>query len=136
MQIFNKSIDTLSKVFDLRIVRHDLLASNIANQETPGYKAIDLDFEGAFQKSISGNKAKLMLVKTDMRHLPSSHDMFSNNDVKVVQRSSSSFRYDQNNVKVDVEIAKLAENALLYNASVRLLTHKFRSIAQAIRGGN
>ena len=126
----------LAKVLDLRVVRHDLLAFNIANQETPGYKVIDLDFEGAFQKSISGNKAKLMLVKTDMSHLPSSRDMFSNNDVKIVQRSSGGFRYDQNNVKADVEMAKLTENALLYNASVRLLTHKFRSIAQAIREGN
>lgn len=125
----------LAKVLDLRVMRHNLLASNIANQETPGYKAVDLDFEGAFQKSISGNKTKLLLVKTDMRHLPSSHDRFSSNDVKVVQRSSGGFRYDQNNVKADVEMAKLTENALLYNASVRLLTHKFRSIAKAI-GGN
>ena len=126
----------LAKVLDLRVIRHDLLASNIANQETPGYKAIDLDFEGAFQKSISREKAKLMLVKTDMRHLPSSQDMFSSNDVKVVQRSSGGFRYDQNNVKADVEMAKLAENALLYNASVRLLTRKFRGLSRAITGGN
>lgn len=135
MQIFNKSIDVLAKVLDLRVLRHDILASNIANQETPGYKAIDLDFEGAFQKSISDNKARLMLAKTDMRHFPSSRDMLSNDDVKIVQRSSGGFRYDENNVKSDVEMAKLTENALLYNASVRLLTHKFRGIAKAI-GGN
>ena len=135
MQIFNKGIDVLAKVLDLRVVRHDILASNIANQETPGYKAIDLDFEGEFQKSISEEKGKLLLAKTDKRHFPSSHGFSSNKDVKVIERSSNGFRYDQNNVKADVEMAKLTENALLYNASVTVLTHQFRNIAQAIRGG-
>ncbi len=135
MQIFNKGIDVLAKVLDLRVVRHEILASNIANQETPGYKAIDLDFEGEFQKSISEGKSKLSLAKTDKRHFPSSHGSSSNRDVKVIQRSSNGFRYDQNNVKADVEMAKLTENALLYNASVTVLTHQFRNIAQAIRGG-
>ncbi len=135
MQIFNKGIDTLAKILDLRVVRHDILASNIANQETPGYKAIDLDFEGAFQKSISEGKAKLLLAKTDKRHFPSSHGFSSDKDVKVIQRSSNGFRYDQNNVKADVEMAKLTENALLYNASVTVLTHQFRNISRAIGGG-
>jgi flagellar basal-body rod protein FlgB len=135
MQIFNKSIDVLAKVLDLRVMRHDILASNIANQDTPGYKAIDLDFEGAFQKSISGEKARLLLAKTDKRHFPSSHGFSPDKDVKVIQRPSNGFRYDQNNVKTDVEMAKLTENALLYSASVRVLTHKFRRLAQAIRGG-
>ncbi|MEE8422940.1 MAG: flagellar basal body rod protein FlgB [Thermodesulfobacteriota bacterium] len=136
MQIFDKSIDVLAKVLDLRVVRHDLLASNIANQDTPGYKAIDLDFEGAFQTSISREKAKLFLAKTDKRHFPSSSSFSPDKDVKVIQRPSNDFRYDQNNVKADVEMAKLTENALLYSASVRVLTHKFRRLAQAIRGGN
>ena len=133
MEIFDKTSLFLKKVLDMRVTRHSLITSNIANQETPGYKALDLDFEGVFKKAITAKKNGLVLVGTDKRHLPSPNGFLSSQGVKIVQRSQKWSGYDKNSVKVDEEMAKLAENTLLYNATIKALSSKAKRLAKAIQ---
>jgi len=131
----NKIFTLLQKTLDFRSQRQDLLASNIANKDTPGFKAEDLVFEKNLEKALhaeepgplktsnvmhfDGRKTlPLVLVKAQRIH------------------SASPFPdFDGNTVDLDKEMAKIAENQLMYNASIRMLTHQFRMLKTAITEG-
>ncbi|MFZ1545851.1 MAG: flagellar basal body rod protein FlgB [Candidatus Nitrotoga sp.] len=120
-------------VLDLRSARQELIASNIANADTPNYKAKDIDFAKALQGAISGNTAKLQMAGSAPQHLSGSTGktvmgapvMFRN----VVQPSA-----DGNTVDMDVERAQFADNALRYQASVKFVDSQIKGILTALQG--
>ena len=120
-------------VLDLRSVRQELIASNIANADTPNYKAKDINFANALQGAISGNTAKLQLAGTAPQHLSGGTGknvmgapvMYRN----VVQPSA-----DGNTVDMDVERAQFADNALRYQASVKFVDAQIKSVLTALQG--
>ncbi|BBJ22465.1 flagellar basal body rod protein FlgB [Candidatus Nitrotoga sp. AM1P] len=120
-------------VLNLRAARQELIASNIANVDTPNYKAKDIDFAKTLQGAISGNTAKLQMAGTVPHHLSSSPGenvmgapvMFRN----VVQPSA-----DGNTVDMDVERAQFADNALRYEASVKFVDSQIKSVLTALQG--
>ena len=120
-------------VLNLRATRQELIASNIANVDTPNYKAKDIDFAKTLQGAISGNTVKLQMAGTVPHHLSSSSGenvmgapvMFRN----VVQPSA-----DGNTVDMDVERAQFADNALRYEASVKFVDNQIKSVLTALQG--
>lgn len=120
-------------VLNLRAARQELVASNIANVDTPNYKAKDIDFAKTLQGAISGNTVKLQMAGTAPHHLSSisgenvmgSPVMFRN----VVQPSA-----DGNTVDMDVERAQFADNALRYEASVKFVDNQIKSVLTALQG--
>ena len=120
-------------VLNLRAARQELIASNIANVDTPNYKAKDIDFAKTLQGAITGNTAKLQMAGTAPHHLSSSlgenvmgaQVMFRN----VVQPSA-----DGNTVDMDVERAQFADNALRYEASVKFVDNQIKSVLTALQG--
>lgn len=120
-------------VLNLRAARQELIASNIANVDTPNYKAKDIDFAKALQGAISGNTVKLQMTGTVPHHLSSNPGgsvmgapvMFRN----VVQPSA-----DGNTVDMDVERAQFADNALRYEASVKFVDNQIKSVLTALQG--
>ncbi|MDQ3267513.1 MAG: flagellar basal body rod protein FlgB [Pseudomonadota bacterium] len=120
-------------VLNLRAARQELIASNIANVDTPNYKAKDIDFAKMLQGAISGNTAKLQMTGTVPHHLSSSPGenvmgapvMFRN----VVQPSA-----DGNTVDMDVERGQFADNALRYEASVKFVDNQIKSVLTALQG--
>ncbi len=120
-------------VLNLRAARQELIASNIANVDTPNYKAKDIDFAKALQGAMSGNTVKLQMAGTVPHHLSSSPGenvmgapvMFRN----VVQPSA-----DGNTVDMDVERAQFADNALRYEASVKFVDNQIKSVLTALQG--
>jgi flagellar basal-body rod protein FlgB len=120
-------------VLNLRAARQELIASNIANVDTPNYKAKDIDFAKTLQGAISGNTVKLQMTGIAPHHLSSGPGenvmgapvMFRN----VVQPSA-----DGNTVDMDVERAQFADNALRYEASVKFVDNQVKSVLTALQG--
>jgi flagellar basal-body rod protein FlgB len=115
--LFN-TINFLEKSLEYRKIRQDLIASNIANADTPYYKPRDIRFEEALKNEIENKSAhKLALAKTNPMHLEPK-DM--NDDIKpiVFFRDGHLSRNDGNSVDIDVETTEMAKNALMYNAEV------------------
>ncbi|MFZ2301272.1 MAG: flagellar basal body rod protein FlgB [Gallionella sp.] len=118
---------------NLRAARQELLASNIANADTPNYKARDVDFASALQNALAGAPSKLPVVQTSPMHLAgNTGDTILGSPVmyrKPVQPSA-----DGNTVDMDVERAQFADNALRYEASVRFVSEKLKGMLSVIQG--
>lgn len=117
----------------LREARQELLASNIANADTPNYKAKDIDFASALQGAMSGNSSKLPLATTAASHLGgTAGETIMGAPVmyrKVLQPSA-----DGNTVDMDVERAQFADNALRYEASLKFVSDQVKDVLAALQG--
>lgn len=134
--MFDNNIFTLiQKTLDFRTQRQDLLTSNIANKDTPGYKAEDMVFEKSLQKALHADEPGL-LKTTNFKHFDGRNTPPLNLVEAQRIHSASPFPdFDGNTVDLDREMAKMAENQLMYNASIRMLTHQFRMLKTAITEG-
>ena len=114
-----------------RAQRNEVLASNIANVDTPGYKARDIDFRDALS---SAREDTLKMTQTSDLHRSawgSSGDGFN-----TMYRVPTQPTLDGNTVEMDVEQAEFAENALQYRASLAFLDGKIRTMRYALKGGD
>ena len=122
-QILKKTLDALSQ-------RQVLVSSNISNIDTPGYKAKDINFASQLSEIMdSGNN--LSLTTTNSRHIGHSGRDVDSVEFEVFEESDPA-RADGNNVNLDKEMIKLAENQIQYNAAVQLLTKRTSTILAAI----
>ncbi|MBZ0126991.1 MAG: flagellar basal body rod protein FlgB [Rhodocyclaceae bacterium] len=127
--------DTLGfhqRALGLRAYRQEVLASNIANADTPHYKARDLDFKASLQGAIGGRGGPLDLVRTAPRHLPAGGNAPAG--ARLLYRSETQSSVDGNTVDMDVERAAFAENALQYEASVTFINGMLRTLQSAMQG--
>ncbi len=115
----------------LRSARQELIASNIANADTPNYKAKDIDFAKALQGAMSGNTANLPLATTSPSHLGSATGE-SVMGAPVMYRNALQPSADGNTVDMDVERAQFADNALRYEASVTFVSSKVKDVLAAL----
>ena len=132
--IFSETISILSKALDLRSRKHNVIVSNIANQDTPNYKAFDLMVEAEMSKTHE-TRRKLSLDKTRSGHLPPRDTGANEVTLKLAEPPRFSLRKDGNTVDLDRSMANLAENSLMYNAAARIIYKKFQGLKAAIQGG-
>ncbi len=122
----------------LRAQRQQLLASNIANADTPNYKARDVDFAKALQGALvkNGTAAPTELVKTSVGHLSSSAsaDKTGPGGAPLLYRNAAQASIDGNTVDMDVERNQFADNAIRYEASLTFINGQIRSLLSAIQG--
>lgn len=117
----------------LRAARQELIASNIANADTPNYKARDIDFASALQGAMSGGETRLPMATTSNRHLSdASGDTVMG--APVMYRSVLQPSADGNTVDMDVERAQFADNALRYEASVKFVSDQAKEVLTALQG--
>jgi flagellar basal-body rod protein FlgB len=111
--------------------RAELLASNLANADTPGYKARDIDFRQALRQQQAPGDGAGRLALTNSRHLqmPSQAGGFDV-EYRIPQQPS----LDGNTVEQQVEMSAYTENAMRYLATLRFLSGKFNSLRTAIKG--
>ena len=117
---------------NLQAYRQELLASNIANADTPHFKARDVDFKSALQGALAGSRSGVGLETTHAGHI--SGGAFSAVEGSVKYRAELQSSVDGNTVNMDVERAAFAENALRYEASVTFISGMLRSMNSAITG--
>ena len=134
--MFNNNVFTLvKKTLDFRSQRQDLLVSNIANKDTPGFKAEDMVFEESLKKALHAEEPGNLKI-SDPRHFDGRQTPPLNLvEAKRIHSASPFPDFDGNTVDLDREMAKMAENQLMYNASIRMLTHQFRMLKTAITEG-
>ncbi len=118
---------------NLRAARQELLASNIANADTPNYKARDIDFASALQGAVSGTPGSLPLNTTSPKHLGGATGE-SVLGAPVQYRTVLQPSADGNTVDMDVERAQFADNALRYEASLRFVSEKVKDVLTALQG--
>ena len=124
----------------LRAQRQQLLASNIANADTPNYKARDIDFASALQAVVartSGTPPAGLLAQSAPAHLSGSGSGdFLPNGTPVQYRIPAQGAADNNTVDMDVERNQFADNGLRYEAGVTFLNMQIRGMMTAIQGGS
>ena len=117
-----------------RALRNQVLSSNIANADTPGYKARDFDFSTALR---SAKANSLPMVGTSDQHLGTGRTASTSPAATELKyRVPTQPTLDGNTVEADVEQAAFAENALMYRASLAFLDSQIRSIRYALKGGD
>lgn len=131
-----KSLPIAAKALHFRDLRQKLIASNLANVDTPFYKARDISFESMLAKEAAGldaNEGRLELAKTDPKHLaPSDEEDFGK--AQFFLRGDLGTRNDGNSVDLDVETTEMSKNAIMVSAlDAALKKHAmiFKSVIEA-----
>ena len=129
----NQALDFHATALRLRSERQQVLASNIANADTPGYKAVDFDFGRALAGAIGPGSAAGVprLAATAPGHVAAGTATL----VPALQyRTPSQASIDGNSVELDAERAQFADNAIRYEVSLRFLNGQIKSLMSAITG--
>ncbi len=119
------------RALSLRAYRQQVLASNIANADTPHYKARDIDFKASLQGAMGSAGGQLNLVRTTSRHLASGDGAPAG--AKLLYRTETQSSVDGNTVDMDVERAAFAENAVQYEAGITFINQMLRHIQSALQ---
>lgn len=133
IQQFDTSMELLEKVLDMRAKNQQIIGSNIANAETPGYSAKSFEFEDQLQAAMSSSKVPAST--THPAHIP-----LGTTSLELVQGSISVKKDetgigDENSVSVDEEMIKLSENEILYETAITMLKKKLSMLKYTIAGG-
>ena len=120
----------MKKSLDLLSVRQNLISSNIGNLDTPGFKASDLDFQGQLRNAL-GTKDQLTIKATNDKHFGPKTSNISSLKPEPFEEEDAA-KSNGNNVNVDKEMAKLAENQIVYNATIQLMMKRASTIRAAI----
>ncbi len=130
---FDSNINLLQKVLDLRAKNQSVIATNIANAETPGYASKVFQFEEQLQNAISAKPGTL--ATTHGRHISTSPDNVSSVTGVIHEVKDKTGLGDENGVSVDMEMIALSENELLYETAAQLLKKKLTLLTYAIQEG-
>ncbi|MCB0877446.1 MAG: flagellar basal body rod protein FlgB [Thermoleophilia bacterium] len=122
MELFDTTFKTLDLALGAAGKRQEVLANNLANVNTPGYKRLDVDFDGALAKAVDAARAG------DRSQLDAMRPGVSTD-------KSVTVRVDGNSVDVDQEMAYVAENNIRYNALVQLTQKKLETLKYVISDG-
>jgi flagellar basal-body rod protein FlgB len=129
-KIFSKiKIPSFTRFLDAAAVRQRAIAENIANVQTPGYQSKDIDFQKVLN-SIEADSPSTLLV-TDPRHL---QNQSVDGKPDVFEDESTVLLSGENNVDVDKEMVKSAENQLYYSVTAKIVAGKFKALHESIRG--
>jgi flagellar basal-body rod protein FlgB len=132
--IFSNTISLLEKSLNLRSMQHRVLASNIANMDTPNYKAFEIVVEEEINKK-KRPATDVQLERTHANHIPIKTIQTPNVRLRASKPPELSLRGDGNTVDVDRTMGKLAENTLLYKAAAQLISKKLIGLRNVIKGG-
>ena len=131
MTIFDRTIGLLERAMDLRGARQRVIASNIANEETPGYRAKELQFKDALSQAAKGTP----MVRVRSTH--PGHIVIGGGSAlargRVTEVPAADLPLDANSVSLDTEMAKLSDNAMHYNTAAAVTSMRFRQLLSAIR---
>lgn len=125
---FNNALGIHPQALALREKRSEILAANLANADTPDYKARDLDFKAVLSQTLNG---KVGLERTREGHMQGPRMLLG---ADLLYRNPNQASLDGNTVEAHIEQAKYAENAVQYQASLKFVSDDFSGLMSAIRG--
>ena len=122
-----------SKALGLRAYRQQILAGNIANADTPNYKARDFDFSVALKDAVAGRSGgELPMATTASGHI--SGGTGSSGPTRLMYRTPPQDSVDGNTVDMDLERSAFSENAIQYEAGLTFITHHLKTLMSAVQG--
>lgn len=124
---FDNALGIHPQALAMRERRSELLAANLANADTPGYKARDLDFKSVLKQNLQLTQP---MERTQTNHFPIQRSL----EAHSMYRNPNQASLDGNTVEANVEQAKYAENAVQYQASLQFVNNKFSGLMMALRG--
>lgn len=117
--LFDDTVSVLATTMKFAIRRHEVIAGNLANVETPNYKAKDMPFEAILSAAVQR-----------LRTRPTEEPRYAT--PRVVLDATGELRTDGNNVNAENEMVKLLKNTGLFNAAVELIRYKFSTLKTAM----
>ncbi len=136
--MFSTTINLLGRSLDLRSENHNRISANIANAETPGYTPSALSFDKELQSAVrTRGQGQAAAVPANPRHIPLKSSLMSLDQVTgtIVEDKSAVNTLDHNGVELENEMGKMAQNQIMFSASIQLLNKKFEGLKTAIKGG-
>jgi flagellar basal-body rod protein FlgB len=132
------SIPTLDAMLSFTQAQHRVLAENIANIDTPGYQARQLDAKG-FQRALAGAVAYRKESRGKTLHVPSGRQFEQQADGSLkfspaLEPPENVLFHDQTNARIERQMALLAENAMMHQTATELLAGGYGNLIKAIRG--
>ena len=125
-------LDFHGQALSLRSERQRLIASNIANADTPGYVARDMNFAQALREATGTIRSAATLATSQPGHIAGSAAARAETDLLYANPSQTNL--DRNTVDMDRERANFADNAVKYEATLRFINGDVRTMLDAIRG--
>jgi flagellar basal-body rod protein FlgB len=132
--LFDKTTDALGTSLNMRLLRQNVTSANIANAETPGYKARKLDFEEALSRALDLDGMGKMTTDHP-EHFAVGHGPISGVRADVYDNPDVDVANDGNTVDMEREMATLAENSVLYRAAIQLINKKLAAMRYAATEG-
>ena len=126
-------MDLIEKVLSLRSLIHQTSISNIANQNTPNYKARFIDFNEAL-RGTSGSNPILPMTRTDSNHIRTQGAGITSSGIPIKIKNGPSGP-NGNSVNIENEMARMAQNSLLYNTTIQIIASRFNGLKNVIREG-
>jgi len=130
LDLFGQTIHTLEQSLAYSSAKNRAISTNIANVDTPHYKAKDVTFKQTLNKLMNQS---LSAKRTNERHIP-----FNANKhipYQVITKHNTTYNHNGNNVDIDREMTELAKNQIYYQALVDRMNGKFNNLQTVIRGG-
>jgi flagellar basal-body rod protein FlgB len=142
MKLFDATLSRLERALDVRLVRHNVLAGNLANVDTPGYRPRDVDFAAAMaavpQEGVAGTSATQL---TQAGHMNAAVGTGvggasgGGGDVPISERGGEAPTLDGNRVDLDRTMAELATNGMQYGAGARVASKKLAILRYVVGDG-
>jgi len=130
-----KSVNLLSQGLSASWTRNAVIRNNIANVETPGFQASDVEFESLLARSLQNSGFRGAITHEGHREIGSGVRNLSPIDPQIVRRTGTSMRLDGNNVDIEAENVKLAQNSIQYNVLLEKMNSELRRLRMAITEG-
>lgn len=131
VNLFGGTFLSLEKSLDYATLKNRTISNNIANVDTPNYKAKDVDFKEILSSKLT---TSIQAKRTHIKHMPFSNDV--NLSYQIKNRTNTFYNHNGNNVDIDKEMAELAKNQIYYQSLIDRVNGKFRNIQTVIKGGN
>jgi flagellar basal-body rod protein FlgB len=132
---FEKAVGSAERALTYRSQRAEVLSNNIANADTPDFKARDLDFSAVLTDQVKrATPTRFSLQTTNSRHIAANESAAGIYGVGLLYRTPIQPSLDQNTVDQQVEIAKYTENAIHFDAAFTRLNGAFKGLLRVLRG--
>ena len=125
---FDTALGIEPKALVFREKRGEILGANLANADTPNFKARDVDFKSVLKQTMPSSVG---MKSTHERHIVPPRQLFEAN---LMYRNPYQVSLDGNTVEAHIEQAKYSENAVQYEASLQFINNKFSGLMTAVRG--
>jgi flagellar basal-body rod protein FlgB len=132
LSLFDSNTQLLKKTLDLRSANQRVIASNIANADTPGYAPVRFEFEQELEQAVQRKGAP---ATTHPAHFPIGGSDLAGVTGTLTREPDTTGIGDQNGVSIDDEMLALSENELLYETAAQLLKKKLSLLSYVVQGG-